>query len=262
MDTNTDYAALYYTDISQDVEELETNVREYPASSIARFMLLYHLKKNSDPRFDQVAKQTGIYLQNPHWMEYQLSKLQHAKTETEEEGGLIEKTQMEGAEEGNKLFEESTLVNEETENDAADSEIQTEFDALVVEANNEEEIPFAVNEQISENLPSEVEVPEAVNEGIFNEAEVTNKEDNEIIEQQIPEDLPVAVNEQNSENLPAETAIVEDENIEITEKTNKDAVLNNEFVEFPAVEEVKEENVSEEIIPEPQLEPAQNENVE
>ncbi len=34
---------------------------------MVRFLWLCQLKKNNDPRFDEVARQTGIYLQNPYW---------------------------------------------------------------------------------------------------------------------------------------------------------------------------------------------------
>jgi hypothetical protein len=223
------------------------------------------LKTNNDPRFDQVAKQTGIYLQNPHWLEFQLSKLRQGQTtETAEEDVLVEKTENEGAEELSEPFEESILLNEENENDPAVNEIQGELDSPVVEEHKEGGTPFAVNEQTSENLPSQVEVPEAVNEELLNEpqAEVADREQNEIIEQPVQEELPVPVNEQNNQNLPVETASSEDENAELTERKSTDAVLNNEFVEVPIVEEAKEEIIAEGTTPEPQLEPGQNENVD
>ena len=79
MNTNTDFAAIYSAEIDNDVDLLEKNVQDYPASSLAHFLLLYHLKKNGDSRFDEFAKRTAVYLHDPFWIEYQLSKLSFEK---------------------------------------------------------------------------------------------------------------------------------------------------------------------------------------
>jgi hypothetical protein len=251
MNTNTDYAALYYADISKDLKLLEKNVHDYPASSVARFLLLYHLKKNNDPRFNQEAKQVGIYLHNPYWMEFQLSKLQQEEKEIAESIS-IEKTESEVAE----PFTKSISINEENESNAAVAETKRESDSPVVEESNEEETPFEVNEQISENLPPEVEAAEAENEELLNESktEVVNENNNEIIEQPVQEELPLAVNEQNKGNLSPENETAEEESIDLTERTNEEAILNNELVEVPAVEEAKENFAIEENLHGPELE--------
>ena len=74
MDTgNTKYAEFFYSTVNNDIDTLEKNVKDFPASSIARFLLLYYYKKNRHPRFDELVQQTGIYINNPYWVQYQLS---------------------------------------------------------------------------------------------------------------------------------------------------------------------------------------------
>ncbi len=84
MDTgSTKYAELFYSTVDNDIDALEKNVKDYPASSIARFLLLYYYKKNGHPKFDELAQQTGVYLNNPYWIQYQLSQAELSK-ESEE----------------------------------------------------------------------------------------------------------------------------------------------------------------------------------
>ena len=84
MDTgNTKYAEFFYSTVNNDIDTLEKNVKDFPASSIARFLLLYYYKKNRHPRFDELVQQTGIYINNPYWVQYQLSQAEPLnKTET------------------------------------------------------------------------------------------------------------------------------------------------------------------------------------
>lgn len=73
MNTETNHAATFYSEIENDTEVLEKNVTDYPSSSLTRFLLLYHYKKNNDPRFEEFAQQTAIYLYNPLWIQFHLS---------------------------------------------------------------------------------------------------------------------------------------------------------------------------------------------
>ncbi len=295
---NTNYAALYYTDISKDLDLIEKNVQDYPASSVARFMLLYHLKKNNDPRFDDQAKQAGIYLHNPYWMEFQLAKLQSGNSNIlvdDQEGSvsseedkngeatewteqdadtLVEKNEEEN-ETGNievkeqipeNLSLENETIrteNEENFNEPGGANFNEEQNQLIEQETKEEDLPVPVNEQISENLPSEIESIITQNEENFNEPGGANfnEEQNQLVEQETKEeDLPAPVNEQIPENLPWESVITEDINEEFVEKTNEDAVLNNEIVEVPLVEEATENLVTDEKLAEVQSE-QQNETV-
>jgi hypothetical protein len=84
MDTgSTKYAELFYSTVDNDIDALEKNVKDYPASSIARFLLLYYYKKNGHPKFDELAQQTGVYLNNPYWIQYQLSQAELSKESIE-----------------------------------------------------------------------------------------------------------------------------------------------------------------------------------
>ncbi len=75
MNTAINYADLFLAEFSDEPGALKNNIQEYPASSLSHVLLLCHLKKNNDPSFDEVAKQTGIYLQNPYWLQFQLAFL-------------------------------------------------------------------------------------------------------------------------------------------------------------------------------------------
>jgi len=73
MNTETNQAATFYSEIENDSDVLEINVTDYPSSSLTRFLLLYHYKKNNDPRYEEFAQQTAIYLYNPLWIQFHLS---------------------------------------------------------------------------------------------------------------------------------------------------------------------------------------------
>jgi len=236
MITNTDYASLYYTDISKDLNFLEKNVQDYPASSLSQFLLLYHLKKNNDPRFDWQAKKTAIYLHNTYWIEFQLSKLQsgHLNNPGDNPG--------------------ETVSTEEYET----PELPAESHSDIFEVkHSEQEWPLAVSEQIKENLPLQTESSETANEEILKESEGqhSNQSENELIKPEITtQDLAAAVNQQVIGDLPQQPEGAPGKREAFVEKINDDAILNNESVEVPFVEEAKEDFVKDEDIPEPQLE--------
>ena len=73
MDIRTHYADLFGRD-SDSLSVLEQNVKDFPASAIARFSLLYHYKKNNNPEFEKFADQTSLYFNNSYWLREQLSQ--------------------------------------------------------------------------------------------------------------------------------------------------------------------------------------------
>jgi hypothetical protein len=75
MNTQTNYATDFCSENLTGINLLEKNVADYPASSVARLMLLYHYKKTNNPQFEELAKQTGIYLNNPSWIQFQLNQI-------------------------------------------------------------------------------------------------------------------------------------------------------------------------------------------
>ncbi len=73
MNTGTFYADKIYSGYQNDPATLEKNVKENPASSIARFLLLYHYKKTNDPAFDNFLSQSSLYFNNHYWLQYQIN---------------------------------------------------------------------------------------------------------------------------------------------------------------------------------------------
>ena len=66
------YSEYFYQKGSKETDVLEKNVKEYPYSSLAAFLLLYHYKKTSNPAFETLAKKTALLFNNPHWLQFQL----------------------------------------------------------------------------------------------------------------------------------------------------------------------------------------------
>ncbi|MEO8822163.1 MAG: hypothetical protein ABI366_01215 [Ginsengibacter sp.] len=236
MNTATNYAELYLADISKNQEELENVARDYPVSSIARFLWLYQLKKNNDPRFNEVAKQTGIFLHNPYWMEFQLSGLSMVNENSLQEN-LVSSPETPGASGNNETAIESmdtAIENSEISiEDSAQPEfpIQTfeESNLLPVEENRtNEDLPQPVNEQILEI--SVLENQDSIDQNIENESKeepIVSNENvvEEFVEKQNDEDSPQPVNEQISEISVLENQDSIDQNIE-EEKKEQSIILN------------------------------------
>ena len=68
------YSEDFYNHAPHDLESLEKNAREYPFSSLANFLLLYHYKKTSNADFDKFAKKTALHFNNTHWLQFQLNE--------------------------------------------------------------------------------------------------------------------------------------------------------------------------------------------
>lgn len=66
------YSEYFYEKGSKETDVLEKNAKEYPYSSLATFMLLYHYKKIAHPGFENLAKKTAVLFNNPHWLQFQL----------------------------------------------------------------------------------------------------------------------------------------------------------------------------------------------
>ncbi len=242
MNTDTDYAALYHADVSQDREMLEKNVRDYPASSVARFLLLYYLKKNNDPRFNEVALQTGIYLHDPYWIDLQLSKI---KAETEEdffdipvESPQVENTEFnEVSEEATQASPESTFLNQGEENE------NTRPVAADDETGQEENLPLPVNEEITENFNLETASSETVNETDPEATEQVLQPQADLGEEE-PGDgnYSLQATGETNDNLNSEATTSINENEEVTSIERNEE--NSE--EVPYIEEPSEDLANEE----------------
>ncbi|MDE3182343.1 MAG: hypothetical protein KGM16_02890 [Bacteroidota bacterium] len=281
MNTETNYAELYYSDLSIDAEAIENNVRNFPVSSVARFLRLYHLKKNNDPRFEEVAKQTGIYLHNPYWMEFQLSKLDREPEINDNikvnlSAAEEENSEMEISNEVEKLVDNDLLINENYK--TISGEISNENTSGIIDSKTEEEnLTLPVNEQISKNFISENEGTESTDEEFVAEPEVEIESKNwdEVVESQTEnEGLAQPVNEQISKNFISENEVTESAGEELvaepvveSESENWDEVFKSqtedEGLAHPVNEQISENLISENEVAEQQdEETAKEETVE
>ena len=242
MNTATNYAALYLADISKNQQEMEKVAREYPVSAAARFLWLYELKKNNDSRFNEVAKQTGIFLHNPSWMEFQLSDI----SITNGNNNLAEAISL-----------ETNSISETYEMD----QNFVEEDLLPVK--NDEELNQPVNEEIIENPVSENEniIDQNIEKDIQNQQSISEEnEATEIAEKQNNEESIQPVNEEIIENPVLENENIIDQNIEENTKEQQSIAEENEAVEIAEKRNDQEsiQPVNEQIIENPVLE---NENI-
>ena len=211
MNTSTNYAELFYSGIANDIDTLEKNVKKYPFSSVTRFLLLYHYQKKNNPAFDKLAKQTGIYFNNPFWIQYQLTEIYNRNLST----GFA----FESAEEPIPEIPVSGNIPEENKESSFQEGIQNE--------KAEENIPVAIEEPITE-IPVPGNIPEEKKESSFQE---------EIQNGKAEENLPAAIEEPG---LPAAKQITEipvSENNFVSEE-NKECSFQEEIQN-----EKKEENI-------------------
>src|SRR5450432_1422883 len=75
------YLEHFYQRASQDVDLLERNANDYPYSSLAGFLLLYHYKKTNHPGFEKLAKKTALHFKNANWLQFLLDQTPSEITE-------------------------------------------------------------------------------------------------------------------------------------------------------------------------------------
>ncbi|MEO6893602.1 MAG: hypothetical protein ABI136_01135 [Ginsengibacter sp.] len=253
MNTATNFAALYLADIPNDQEDLEKVVSDYPVSAVARFLFLYQLKKNKDSRFNEVAKQTGIYLNNPYWMEFQLRDSSRENGNDSENNLLISPEITEKAE-----TDETTLqpINTGTENSSSPIEenvheelpVSTFEEEILLPAGEnitDEELPQPVNEQIIKNsiLENQDSIDQNIEEEIKEQPIISNE--NAVVEfvvKQNDEESSQPVNEEIIENPVLENEEFVDQNIDQVKK--EDFIVSNENAEEEIVEKQSEEELS------------------
>ena len=193
MNEATNYAELYYSKSQNDIDFLKKTADDFPASSVARFLLLYHYKKNNLPGFEELAKQTGIYLTNPLWIQFQLSQ--------------IEKSEDNSAE----LLPEEQITEEKISLTDAEKEIANR-------AENEEEpaVPATVNEEITEFPSLEIEqVDEESKEDSL--AEIKEEDLTEDVENVSTENIEVSKEENPVEEKSVFDIKIPDEEINSSE---------------------------------------------
>jgi hypothetical protein len=111
------YSEHLYQQASADINALEKNVLDYPFSSFAGFLLLYHYKKTFHPGYEKLAIKTALQFNNPHWLQFQLSQT-HKKAGQE----IISQN----------LLQDEMEVSSELSNEVP-TEISYEQDNVVVE---------------------------------------------------------------------------------------------------------------------------------
>jgi len=279
MNTSTNYAAIFYSNTDNDLEVLQKNVDDFPASSVARFLLLYHHKKNNHPAFRELAKQTALFLNNPGWSEYQLWQIDNPseiiseqKTNEEELPDTAKEEIIEiPSEETTPSFEEnketlSEKINDEEQLPASVKEEIIEVPSSEIESkknenqpaeiNKEQEFSTSGNEEISENSVSETtprfqENNEPFFEKIINEEQLPASVKEEIIE--VPSSGIESHNDEEPlEKIKAEQECATSENEEITENSVSETT--------PVFEETREA-LSDKINDEEQLPASANEEI-
>ncbi|RNI40044.1 hypothetical protein EFY79_01710 [Hanamia caeni] len=200
MNTAINYADLLLAQFSDEPDDLKNNIQEHPASSLSHVLLLCHLKKNNDPSFDEVAKQTGIYLQNPYWLQFQLAFL----SVKEEKDLKINLPVAESSPTDN--LSDLKIPNAGLPESDVESPVTISYNSDSINENdrNDEEMLNAESERIetavsSENLPdmlSDDLISEntELDDTITTDKDATDKEE-ELSKEEIREELPTPENE-------------------------------------------------------------------
>ena len=182
MNKETNYASLYYSEISMDSEQIEKNVQDYPVSSLAHFLRLYDLKINNDARFSEMAIQTGIYLNNPYWVEFQLSDIEvEVKNKADITGGVqINSNENTGTENLDVNIEaiDNYLLVGENNNQSPDENSMANASVTIEAKTEQEDQAEKVADPIFENFTSETEVAESAGEEVVAVPEADDEGEN------------------------------------------------------------------------------------
>ena len=178
MNTEINYADIFCSEDQNDADQLEKNVADFPASSVARFMLLYHYKKNNLPGFQKLAKQTGIYLNNTSWIQFQLNQI--AKTDVKNSNEPISMNEESLAE---NTADDSFGKEQATGNFSLENHPEKE---VSLEENKEGLISnFENNPEENELPPNEIlkEIPETLDDENSNKTAEANEQSSAVNEQ-------------------------------------------------------------------------------
>src|ERR1043165_4209932 len=81
MSQDLNYFEHFYQQASQDPAVLEKNANDYPYSSLAGFLLLYHYKKTNNPGFEKLAKKVVLQFDSVNWLQFILDQTSAIKAE-------------------------------------------------------------------------------------------------------------------------------------------------------------------------------------
>lgn len=262
MNAGTNYADSFSSKFADDFSALERNVKDHPTSAVARFLLLSHFKKNNDPGFEKFAKQSALYFNNPHWLQFQLDKISSNKEDysdiqesaeptghfaitipAENEANEIE---IDGA---NEVQEDQEVIFEKSE-DAIDltnvEEIKEVDDKVEVEEIKETDNLYE-NETAQEIPPEKTE--EEIDVENLEEIKEVENESAKAIYSENPEEDQIEPEEIKDAENPHEIEIVHKVQLEeptpIIDSVNVEEINELEVERAPEV--IKEEKDSQEI---------------
>ena len=209
MTTETNYAEQLYASISNESDILKKNTEGYPFSAVARFLLLYHSKKNNEPSFDQLATQSAIYFNNIPWIQYQLTGVNGKAKNSEEIAHSQIQQQLNTADEQitdisdqHVKYETETLGFSEEENKSV---LQEET----------KETQYVANEQITDISDQEIKYE--------TETLGFSEEENKSVLQEEPKETQYAANEQITDISDQEIKY-ETETLGFSEEENQSAL--------------------------------------
>lgn len=132
------YSEYFYERGSKDTGILEKTANEYPTSSLATFLLLYHYKKINHPGFEKLAKKTALLFNNPRWLQFQLNHESgnHPELELSDSIAIEEMPEVHNNNLPAEIPDEKNFITESVDNS--------------MEENENHEIINAVSEDISE----------------------------------------------------------------------------------------------------------------
>ncbi len=117
MNGGINYSEHFYQKVSQDIPALEKNANDFPYSSLAGFLLLYHYKKTNHPGFEKFAKRTTLHFQNELWLQFLLNQTPDEKTHTEITSSKYPEEEKKELNELNYKQETKTLSNQSSGNE-------------------------------------------------------------------------------------------------------------------------------------------------
>ena len=233
MNTAINYAHLFYSESANDAITLEKNVKENPVSAFARFLLLYHYKKNNDPEFEKFSKQSSLYFNDLYWLQLQLSQADlkypdstnHAPSLAHEEN--YPEAVFPGENNNLEKENEDEIISSGPKDDNIDS---NEFGETINGDIPEEENTFT--ESQNENIYSKEQV-ESFNSDLPDENEFINSASKEDIKLEQPETI-------NNDLPDEEKSKSQNENIYLekhVESVNNDLPNEEKFIQSASNED-------------------------
>lgn len=232
------YSEYFYEKGSKDTDVLERNANEYPYSSLASFLLLYHYKKTSNPAFEKFAKKTALLFNNPHWLQFQLFDKSALISEEEiindgNAGQVNRITTIDNNKIALENFSEENVMQASAANFNQEiiSEENLQQDNAVATANNEMSLENSSEENIKEEL------------GVITEESVLNGADVEEIKEANSESIVESQDEEPIEHKSEKQEYSEELVLSNSSQANETIENENILNETPVTIETASENV-------------------